>query len=529
MNPYQVLGTHPVVMRGRSRIFEKLCNHLTKKTPDHVSVVGPKHIGKTVLLLQLSDFFTRQNPYYLTAVYWDLRHGTPDADVEFKQGLARRVGKGLEEVRPDLAHELMREESGKGDVVTTAFEILEEENVRVLLVLDGFDRVLAGAKLTRNLWDYMRDLAGRRSLRFVTGSRQRLQELCKSEDSRTSDFWEIFYDTPVQVGPFEEEDWEELLSPFTKRGISFKAGAPKELTNWTGGVPVLTAALLSRLHDRTREGQEITPEDIHALGEAVLIECRDILGGLWEDCSPDMQTDLATLAEDGRELLREEVPSRRLKALKDRGYVSVSKNRVRSSCRIFQRYAGQQRSQVENMQRLFGSREKFDGNIRSLLEMRLSQVQSVDQKLYHYVERAVRDLHPEPELAINGMRGIADYALSLVWNAELQGERVIPDAWINEWKHNGENLMEEISAGKLPTSLTGQCRLLQLMTGTQKSKAVAKFITKPTYLLIDHLQSVGHFGQHIEGNPVTLSFAVSVCFAAIALCEGLMRDLDQEK
>ena len=87
--------------------------------------------------------------------------------------------------------------------------------------------------------------------------------------------------------------------------------------------------------------------------------------------------------------------------------------------------------------------------------------------------------------------------------------------------------MDEILDGKLPASLTGQCRLLQLMTGTQKSRPVAKFITKPTYLLIDHLQSVGHFGQHIKGNPVTLSFAASVCFTVIALCESLSRDLGQ--
>ena len=179
------------------------------------------------------------------------------------------------------------------------------------------------------------------------------------------------------------------------------------------------------------------------------------------------------------------------------------------------------------MHRLFGNQEKFDGNIRSLLEMRVAQVHDVDQKLFRYVERAIRDLQPEPELAINGMRGIADYALGLVWNAELQGDRSIPSAWIEQWKFNGEKLMEEILTGRIPASLTGQCRLLELMTGTQKSQRVAKFITKPTYLLIDHLQSVGHFGQHIEGNPVTLSFAASICFAAIALCECLTRDLSQ--
>ncbi|RJR25703.1 MAG: ATP-binding protein [Desulfobacteraceae bacterium] len=525
MNPYQVLGAYPVVMRGRKRLFQKLCNHLTKPTPDHVSVIGPKHIGKTVLLLHLSDFFARKGEHYLTSVYWDLRHRTPESDADFKRDLAGRIGQGLEQVRPDLARELLDGENGKGDVITTVLEILEEEKVRILLVLDGFDRVLAGAKLTRNLWDYMRDLAGRRSIRLVTGSRQRLQELCKTEDSRTSDFWEIFYDTPVQVGPFEEEDWDGLLSPFASRGISFKAGAPKELVNWTGGVPVLSAALLSRLYDRVGDGEEVTPADINALGGMVLAECRDMLGGLWEDCTPDMQADLAVLTDKEAELSVQEIPHLRLKSLEDRGYISVARNRVTSSCRIFQQYAGQQRTEVENLHRLFGSEEKFDANIRSFLQMRLSQVHGADQKLYGYVDRAIRDLLPEPELAINGMRGIADYALRLVWNAELSKDLSIPSAWIEQWKFDGEKVMDEILSAKLPASLTGQCRLLQLMTGTQKSQPLARFVTKPTYLLIDHLQSVGHFGQHIGRNPVTLPFAACACFAAIALCEGLAREL----
>ena len=527
MNPFQVLGTYPVVMRGRKRIFQRLCNQLTKPTPDHVAVVGPKHIGKTVLLKDLSESFTQENDHYLTAVYWDLRHGTPISDSAFKQSLAKEIGKALEKARSDLAQELKKNENGAGDVLATVFEILEDESHRLLVVLDGFDRVLAGARLTRNLWDYMRDLAGRRSLRLVTGSQKRLQELCKTEDSRTSDFWEIFYDAPIRVGPFGEDDWEDILSPFTNRGISFKKGASKELVNWTGGVPVLTAALLSRLHEQTHDGVELSNTDINELGERVLEHCRDILGGLWEDCTADIQADLAALADEGHNASCEEIPAHRLQALQERGYVIVSGSRVKSCCRVMQRYAGQQKSQVENMQRLFGSHEKFEGNIRSLLELRLSQLRDVDQKLYRYVERAIRDLQPEPELAINGMRGIGEYALDLVWIAELPSGRTLPLEWVEQWKHNGENLMDEIADGKVPSSMTGQCRLLQLMTGTQKSKRIAKFITRPTYLLIDHLQSVGHFGQHIEGNPVTLSFAASICLTAIALCQSLVRDFNQ--
>ena len=54
-----------------------------------------------------------------------------------------------------------------------------------------------------------------------------------------------------------------------------------------------------------------------------------------------------------------------------------------------------------------------------------------------------------------------------------------------------------------------------------------RYITKTTYLLLDHLQSVGNFGQHRDDSPikVTVGFAASVVFAAISLLECLTHDL----
>ena len=77
------------------------------------------------------------------------------------------------------------------------------------------------------------------SLRLVTGSRKRLRELCKTEDSRTSDFWEIFYDTPLMVGCLEEEDWEDFLHPFESRAIAFDSSGPErndKLDRWRSDI-----------------------------------------------------------------------------------------------------------------------------------------------------------------------------------------------------------------------------------------------------------------------------------------------------
>ena len=56
-----------------------------------------------------------------------------------------------------------------------------------------------------------------------------------------------------------------------------------------------------------------------------------------------------------------------------------------------------------------------------------------------------------------------------------------------------------------------QLRLLRYATGSgvggRSLKRLTRWVTKPTALLVDHLQSVGNFGQH-QDDEVTASFAV---------------------
>ena len=138
-----------------------------------------------------------------------------------------------------------------GDV----FEQLEDDDARLLVVLDGFDHVLAGTGLTRTLWGQLRDLTQRSdSLGFLTGSRRPLQELCKTEESRTSDFWNIFHPQPVGVHALDDADWPAFLQPIRDGGCALDESARKEVVNWTGGVPVLVCALLHNLWEEHQLG-----------------------------------------------------------------------------------------------------------------------------------------------------------------------------------------------------------------------------------------------------------------------------------
>ena len=55
INPYYVFGPSIPPMLGRASLMRSIENHLLKPSPDHVSVVGPAHYGKSVLLRHLAD------------------------------------------------------------------------------------------------------------------------------------------------------------------------------------------------------------------------------------------------------------------------------------------------------------------------------------------------------------------------------------------------------------------------------------------------------------------------------------------
>ena len=528
-NPYGVLGPSVPRMLGRTALVRRIESHLSKASPDHVSVVGPAYYGKSVLLEHVAAAYRADSGHYLTTVSIDLRHAGIRSDGDFKRRFAEDLKGALQPHRANVAEYLDIEDENIHELLGLVFDELTVEPARVLVVFDGFDHVLAGADLTRTLWDQLRTLAQKPSLRLVAGSRLPLREVCRTEESRTSDFWEIFNPMPVRVGALDDEDLEAFLQPLFDAGCTVDGSARKEISNWTGGVPLLVCALLGRLWSVRGQTSSLSKREIDQAADAVLDEQRVLLGALWDDCDVELREDLTTLAGTG--VSRADLSEGRLRAVADRGYGRMAGTRLRSACRLMQRYADQQAPAIANLKRLFGSSAGFDTNIRSVLEMRLEQVAAprTDRHLRDFVNRAISDLDHNPELAVNGVRGIATRALELVWDAELPPDQTLPSDWLDDWKHAG---VKNVPAdrGKLPRGYGAQCNILRLVTGTDKARRQSRYVTKTTCLLIDHLQSVGDFGQHrpdFRETKVTVGFAASIVLAAITLVESLTADLSR--
>ena len=528
-NPYQVLGPSIPPMLGRASLVQRIEGHLSKPTPDHVSVVGPKHYGKSVLLRHLADVYRAGSSGYLTTAHIDLRHDTPRSDDAFKRRFAEEVKAALRPERAQLAEYIDLNDAAIHESLGFVFEELEGESARMLVVLDGFDHALARTELTRNLWDQLRSLAQKTSLRLVTGSQRPLRELCRTEESRTSDFWEIFYDTPVRVIALDASDLDAFLQLLLDAGCTLDESARKEIANWTGGVPLLVCALLQELWEKHR-GAHLSKPDIDQTADAILKDRREILADLWDDCDIELRADLGTLA--GGDIPFSDLSDRRRRAIEDRGFGRVSKKRLRGSCRLIQRYAEEQAPALADLTRLFGTTIDFETHVQTFLELRLKQAAtpSTDQYLHDFVSRAIEDIGRNPELAINGIRGIAERALTLIWEAELPPDKALPSDWIDGWTNKDQRDLPG-NQGELPSELGRQCQILRLITGSAQTLRQSIYVTKTTYLLIDHLKSVGDFGQHRRDYPettISVGFAATVVLAAISLVENLTADLQRD-
>ena len=384
-------------------------------------------------------------------------------------------------------------------------------------MLDSFDSVSIGTKVTRNLLDNLLSLTRLKSLTLVTGSRRQLIDICKTKEARLSFFWEIFSaQPPIKVTAPDEVDLVSFLGPLKKAGSDLDPSAHKEIVNWTGGVPVLVCALLQKLWDE-KPSRKLLKKDVDEAAEALRHERNDLLAGLWEECDVDLRADLGVLADGTTTIPRSRISEDRLREIEDRGFGRVSGKNLASSCRLIQRYVQGQKQAVTDLNRLFGTASDFETNVRALLELRLKQVRKngkADETICRYVSQAIKDIQPDPYEALTRFRIIVDHALGLIWKAEFSG---------------GKTLMN-FQRDELPTGLGPQLSILDSATGKyNKTGRETRFVTKKTYFLVNHLKSLrdvaDHPGQYPDIKKVSVGFVAAALLDAIALVENLAAEL----
>lgn len=515
---FPILGGDVPPMLGREAILQRMLGALTKDTPDHLQVVGSRFAGKTVLLHELARQLRKKGTPYSAVLVWDLGHQTPSSDESFMQSFGRELSEALAANHADYAAHLKTSQFNPYQDIGEVLDLVKDEGGKVLAIMDGFDKPLSNGQLTRNLWDQLRELALKPSLRLVTASRRTLRDLIRHPDAQTSDFWNIFEPSPVRVGCFDENDLAAVLAQ--PPGIQLAGGAQAELWNATNGFPVMMLEVLNTICEGGVVG-EITPDAMRRASEGAFGSLRDKIDSLWTDCSPTSRDLLWRVLEEGT-LARAGIANADVDALIERGFLYQAGNKLQRPNRLLGKYLEEQPNEGSALARLFGSTEGYQQHFKGVMERRISQLTGVDATLRRYLERGAEDLPDHPGIFLTNIRGIVNQAFELIWKAEL-GSKVIPSAWMSTWKYNQERGVEDWQT-TFPQGVH-RVRLLNLITGTDKSKPCANYVTKSTYVLVNAAHAFGDFGQHQEGAPIDSGTAYSALHLCIELAAALMREL----
>jgi hypothetical protein len=505
---------------GREPLLARLQSSLTKPAPDHLQVIGARFAGKTVLLTELIQRLRAAGGPYTAVVHWDLGHRTPADDVDFLQGLRIEISEALKVRHSEYGTHLRSTDGAPYGELSMVLDLLKDEG-KVLAVLDGFDRALTNGRLTRNLWDQMRELAAKPSLRLVTASRRTLRELIRHPDAQTSDFWNIFDPSPIRVGCFDEQDLDAVLQSTAEFQLS--AGARTELLGATNGYPILALEVLNAIASSNHHGEVSLDAMRGGIDEAYAM-VRDRLDAIWEDC-PSTARDLFRLVNEHSHIPRAEAPGADVECLLERGFVHLSGNRLQRPNRLLARFLSEVPNDATAMARLFGATPAYETNLGGVFERRIAQIDGLDATLRRYLSHGVEDLPHHPDVCLTHVRGFVDRVFELIWQAEIP-DKCIPAAWLDAWKHSGERGINDWGT----TSVTfpqgvHRVRLLNLMMGTQRSARTARKVFRGTYALMNGAYAFGEMGQHQDGMRIDVGTGYAALHLCIELAASLQRDL----
>ncbi|WP_210498178.1 ATP-binding protein [Vibrio crassostreae] len=502
---------------GRLNILDEILTAINKPVPDHIQVVGPRYSGKTVILERLKEIVTSEgSTEYSCVLLWDLGHSTPKNDSEFLNQFATNLSESIKDKFPDYSDHLESSEDTFQQDIAEVLELLNDET-KVLVIFDGFDKALSSDKLTRNLWDQLRELAQNKSLTLITASRKTLRELIRNPDAQTSDFWNIFLSTPIRVNCFDESEISKILTNHCH--IEFDKGSLTELFNSTNGTPVVLLEVLNYLlheHDCNKITNVLVQEAVSDSFESN----QNFIDDLWHDCSPATQDTIRLLVEESE---IQGVCQSDKTSIVEKGFARASGSKLIKPSRLLQTYLVGLTNEKGSIDRLFSSEEAFAQNFNHVLSKRLSQIPNIDHDLNRYLQRSMEDLPNHPSVCLSGIRGILDKCFDIIWNAEFGG-KAVPDGHFDTWHYHREHESLQEFKTRFPQGAK-RLKLLRALTMPEFSNPLAKVASKSTYVAINALYPFGDFGQHQEGEDIRLQMVYSSIFLAVELVASLQNDL----
>jgi hypothetical protein len=513
---------------GRKVILENLKRNYQKNLPSHIQVIGPHYTGKSVLLRKLEDDLNKSE-LLDAVVYWDLCGLLPKSDDDFLYELCKHLGSALQGLDDEASTLLLDKDNSLEDAFDLLCEfasIWEEENKKILVIMDGFEKPINSGTLTANLWDRLRHIANdNQSIRLLTGSRDSLRETVRDPASQKSPFFNIFDPSIVRVGCYDEDDISDALSKLPSCNLD--KGANTELLSQTNGYPLFVLEILNNV---ANEHGDISSKDISYAAGVVYNTLEDKLEHIWQTLNATERDVAITISLYGQTIKSTQLAGDERNKLVDLGFMTNHQNKLQNPSKLVQRFIDSHVSESSSLDSLFGSNEQFASNFVKILEMRLGQIEDTiySRNIKRHIKRGIEDLPEEPAFCIKSLRGIVDETIEQIWLVELV-DRKIPPEYFKAWDKNRERIFDDVRNNQFFGNRATEVQLLNLLTGTLKTKQkLSKKITKRTVSLISGIHDMANFGQHINGTTINVEYAFSALFSCIEMLNSLVIDFSTE-
>ena len=206
---------------GRQREIERVMSRIGAATPQSVSIVGQRRVGKSSLLWHLAQaeihgrYLDQPNRYiFLLIDFQGQRH----IDLEgfsrvFSRELTAAVGK-----RAKIA------EASDFTGLEEALQKLATADLNLVCLFDEFETITRNPGFGEEFFGFLRSSANSYPVAFVTSSRRELETLCHTQEISESPFFNIF--SKVRLGPLGDSEVRDLIvEPSATAGVPLEKHA----------------------------------------------------------------------------------------------------------------------------------------------------------------------------------------------------------------------------------------------------------------------------------------------------------------
>ncbi len=203
VNPYctgDELAPHSPVFFGRTQIHHRICQKLRSPSPQSVSLLGERRIGKSSLLNQIYQALACEDK--LLVVKASLHGLSLKSPADFFAALHQAICQGLQ---------LPLQENITDFADFKQFIHTQAQHYRFVIMLDEFEQLSSNHLFNADFFAHLRTLAyeSKYCLGYLTASRQPLKTLCVDGGIEESSFWNIF--TSYEMGLLSHSAATQLI------------------------------------------------------------------------------------------------------------------------------------------------------------------------------------------------------------------------------------------------------------------------------------------------------------------------------